>query len=48
MEMVWVSHYGSLSIVTFNTAVGDLPTHWFRMKAYDMATEFGLSLVQLL
>ena len=33
---------------TFNTAVGDLPTHWFRMKAYDMATEFGLSLVQLL
>ena len=28
------------------TPVGDFPTHWFRMKAYDIATEFGLSSVQ--
>ena len=42
------NHYVRLSIVTLNTAVGDMPTHWFRMKAYDIAREFGMCSVQLL
>lgn len=31
-----------VSPIEYGNGLGDIPTHWFRMKAYDMATEFVL------